>query len=620
MIFNEDAKQLLSDYTDFISRNVDVSTINNTDYDISQIIHYNDLNAVKQRISNWVSARLTARHAYVPDWTDLIRVYDYVVIDSHVTGIINGIKQKIKAKEWSVKKSNGEIDEDLTRQLKTRWFSRYQDFFVEAMFFPYSLVELGEYKDSRFDDIRMIKREYVVPQWKSVKLYLGGSAVPSYNHHFALTGTMLGQPRQEPGNYLLEYFESEDRINDYIFMQNPIHDLGLLDMASPHALGKMGSYTFFLDYLQKFVIPFRLGKTELNDNPRRNNMVAMMENWGASGYAVTDLLDEVELLSQSGSATAPFTDLFTYSNNEISKAFASAVGIFDEKNFVGSAEAGERMLDYIVQSYCTEMEYNINDELIPRLVQRDGKYKGKEFDFISKEVIPYRERVDAIIKLATEFNLDPEEVGEMVDMTIVPDPSLDPDNEMNGIDKIKQESQSRLKGTVGGVQGILAIQQQVGQGVTQYEAGVEILIEIFGFDDAQARKILGNPGEFKETQASPEEVKKLEKEVSENKDMEDEENEPQALYPDEMVANVNRALKYVAIKNIDIYADKWELSRYVADCIINNIPMDEGDIVYLANLPITNKEPYTKSDNAIEVDLYGGEEGIEWAINQLRDK
>lgn len=418
MIFNEDAKTLLADYQGFISRNIDVSKLDRHDVKISSIIHYNDLNAVRQRISNWVAARLVARHVFVPDWTDLIRVYDYVVIDSHVTGIINGIKQRIKSKEFALKNSNGETDDELTKLLKTKWFSKYQDYFVESLFFPYSLVELGEYKNNKFIDIKQIKREYIVPQWKSVKLFLGGAAVPGFNTHLPNMGTLLDEPRQEQGNFLLEHFESPERINDYIFMENPIHDLGLLDMAAPHALGKMGSLTFFLDYLQKFVIPFRVAKTELSDTKRRDNARAMMANWGASGYAVMDLMDEVDLLAQSGSAVAPFTELFKYSNNEISKAFTSAVGIFDEKNFVGSAEAGERMLDFIVQAYCTEMEYNVNDELLPRLAQRDRRYTGKEFDFVTKEIVPFTQRVEAVTKLATVFDLDPEEVGEKVDMKI----------------------------------------------------------------------------------------------------------------------------------------------------------------------------------------------------------
>ncbi len=58
---------------------------------------------------------------------------------------------------------------------------------------------------------------------------------------------------------------------------------------------------------------------------------------------------------------------------------------------------------------------------------------------------------------------------------------------------ITAESQARLKGTVGGVQGILQIQQSVSAGTTQYDAGLEILKDIYGYDDSKARAILGEP-------------------------------------------------------------------------------------------------------------------------------
>lgn len=58
---------------------------------------------------------------------------------------------------------------------------------------------------------------------------------------------------------------------------------------------------------------------------------------------------------------------------------------------------------------------------------------------------------------------------------------------------IESEAKARLKGSVGGVQGVLQIQQSVSQGITQYAAGLALLMEIYGFDDATARAILGNP-------------------------------------------------------------------------------------------------------------------------------
>jgi len=415
-IFNNNISEIANKYEYALRNAITPDQLNNKSNPISSLIHYNDLNSVKQRISDWVASRLMARHVFVPDWTDLIRVYDYVFIDSHVFGIINGIKQKIKGKEFVIYDTNGEINKELTEGLQTRWFSRYTDFFIESFFYPYSLIELGDYVDGKFNDIAMIKREYVVPQYKSVKMYLAGSTVPRYVQHWPQSGVKMTVT--DPGSYMLDYFQGDERINDYIFMQCPLHDLGLLDMAAPHALGKMGSLSFYLDYLQKFVVPFRHGKTDLNDPLRRNNMDAMMAAWGASGYAVTDLMDEIGLLENGGTATAPFTDLFTYSNNEISKAFASAVGIFDEKNFVGSAEAGERMLDAIVSAYCKEFEFNVNDELLTRLAIRDKRYVGKSFEYVSKEVIPYAQRIDAIVKLASIYKLDTEEVSEKSDFKI----------------------------------------------------------------------------------------------------------------------------------------------------------------------------------------------------------
>jgi hypothetical protein len=58
---------------------------------------------------------------------------------------------------------------------------------------------------------------------------------------------------------------------------------------------------------------------------------------------------------------------------------------------------------------------------------------------------------------------------------------------------VEAEAKAKLKGSVGGVQGILAIQASVAQGVTDYSAAVALLNEIFGFDEVVAKKILGTP-------------------------------------------------------------------------------------------------------------------------------
>ena len=58
--------------------------------------------------------------------------------------------------------------------------------------------------------------------------------------------------------------------------------------------------------------------------------------------------------------------------------------------------------------------------------------------------------------------------------------------------EVESESQAGLRGSVGGVTGILSIQQSVIAGTTGYDPAITILKEVFGFDEAVAIKLLGN--------------------------------------------------------------------------------------------------------------------------------
>jgi hypothetical protein len=64
------------------------------------------------------------------------------------------------------------------------------------------------------------------------------------------------------------------------------------------------------------------------------------------------------------------------------------------------------------------------------------------------------------------------------------------------IQRVQNEAAATLRGTVGGVEGILSIQLSVSQGVTTYEGGKAILMEIYDFTEEKATQILGNKNEL----------------------------------------------------------------------------------------------------------------------------
>jgi len=59
--------------------------------------------------------------------------------------------------------------------------------------------------------------------------------------------------------------------------------------------------------------------------------------------------------------------------------------------------------------------------------------------------------------------------------------------------QIKKKSQAELRGSVGGVTAILAIQKSVSEGSTDITAAVAIIMEIYGISEELARIMVGTP-------------------------------------------------------------------------------------------------------------------------------
>jgi hypothetical protein len=61
------------------------------------------------------------------------------------------------------------------------------------------------------------------------------------------------------------------------------------------------------------------------------------------------------------------------------------------------------------------------------------------------------------------------------------------------VDQTTLDAQATLKGSVGGVQSILAIQTSYAQKLTTYESAMSILSLVFGYNEIDSRNLLGNP-------------------------------------------------------------------------------------------------------------------------------
>jgi hypothetical protein len=84
----------------------------------------------------------------------------------------------------------------------------------------------------------------------------------------------------------------------------------------------------------------------------------------------------------------------------------------------------------------------------------------------------------------------------------MPKPVVDPNAPpSNGADTKTLEAQASLRGSVGGVQGVLSIQQGVSAGTTTMESGIAMLTIIFGFSEEHAKELLGTPKDGQQDQS-----------------------------------------------------------------------------------------------------------------------
>ena len=348
----------------------------------------------REDIGDWRNALDIAESVDHPDRSELIKIFKDVDLDGHITGIVSSIKNKIKSKPFMIVNPAGEIDEDKTELFEKEWFFKFIDFIVEAPFWGYSLVQLGNIKDDGFPDIEMIPREYVVPELELVKKDL-----------------FLGRNRSEDN----AFFYNERPLRDWFIFIGEKKDMGLFNKATPHALSKKNLFTEMWEYGELFGMPIRKGHTDLNDPERRKNMENMVRDMGSAAWGVFDKDDTIDFVEvgQTGDATKVFIEPIKLSNSEISKAFAGQVATFDEKSFVGSAEVQERIFNEFIITFMRNTRFIINNQLIPRMVLHRMLPFGFKFKWKAEEILSIIDKSKIITDLTkVGYGFSPETVTE----------------------------------------------------------------------------------------------------------------------------------------------------------------------------------------------------------------
>ena len=341
-----------------------------------------------QNISKWRQQTIIAESIHNPQRAELYNIYKDVVLDGHLTGLMNTILMKVQASELLLCDEDGEINQEYTDKLKESWFFDYVRYAVEARFYGHSLIQIKGVKNDKLD-LELVDRQHVCPETGRVK------SEP-------LAHAESGAPyRERP-------------FVDWLIEIGDKHDLGVLHKATPLVLWKKGVQGAWSHYADLFGMPLRIGKTAISNPTNKKNMENMMSSMVQSSWAVIGIEDEVEFV-QSGNSDAfeVYDRLIARMNSELSKLVLSQTGTTEEKAHVGSAEVHERILNDLISQIKRDIIFNFKEQVLPKLkmlnIVPDNIYP--KWDNSEKQSL--KEKFAMVEKLLPHYTIDPDKINEM---------------------------------------------------------------------------------------------------------------------------------------------------------------------------------------------------------------
>ena len=347
-----------------------------------------------QDIDRWRRALYDAENVYNYDRRLLQELFMELEFDAHISAVVNQIVSEIQGSDYHMA-IDGDTDEAATKILKQPWFNDFIRYVLESEFYGFTLVEFGSTTPTGFEYIKSIDRRYIVPEYKVVKRDLYGY------------GREGGIPFMEaPYNEWTLWFNSGN--------------FGLFNKAAPLWIYKKQAYNYWAEYQQIFSMPLRVGKTDIRDTSRRDNMTSMLRDMGAAAWGVFDADDTVEFIQSSGSIGNPvFEALINNVNKEISKLFLGQTMTTEDGSSRSQAEVHENTKLAIMEMYYRKVEDAVNLKLIPLLQRQRLVTNAPVFEFIwSEKDMTQTEKIDAVSKLAPYFDFDPQYIEEFLGIKV----------------------------------------------------------------------------------------------------------------------------------------------------------------------------------------------------------
>lgn len=332
----------------------DWRSIKDTEKNLTGYITPVQLQRLRHDIQMWREAIQEAEQAWYPHRVRMQRLYIDTKLNAHVDACINRRKNFTLLKEFKLCDIKGEENEDATKILKQKWFFDFISHTLDALYYGYSLINLGDCVDNSFPDLNIIRRWNISPDRLNVTSYV-----------YSLSGAQF----------------TEDPYKDWHIWVTTPTDIGV-SRVGYGILYKVAMYEIICrnllgsnaDAAELYGMPVRVGKTNKTNEDERANFFNAMLQMGSAGAILMDTMDELELIESKGNGQGfkIYADLEIRCEKKISKVILGHADAVDSvPGKLGGGQGKENpvheALEHVQIVDNRFAEHVINTELLPRL-------------------------------------------------------------------------------------------------------------------------------------------------------------------------------------------------------------------------------------------------------------
>ena len=309
---------------------------------------------------SWRDSIIEAEAAVFPHRVKMQEIFRDTMLDSHVRACVNKRRNLTLLRKFVLCDDAGVPDIEATKMLQKSWFTSFLSYVLDAKFFGYSLISLGNIINSNFPEVTIIRRDNISPERHNV------TSVP----------------------YMIDGLDWRDSpYNEWhIWVDTPSEDgttacgLGLFYYIALIAIRLRNMSNDNADYMEMFAAPLRvLNMEDKNNEEERSQAEQSLRMQASMGYTIIGKEDKLEYLNGSGGAGyKSYADADQRWKKDISKVILGHSDAIDSTpgKLGGGQSGGGKGGDHspvmqafyeLQQSDANYIEPIVNEELLTRM-------------------------------------------------------------------------------------------------------------------------------------------------------------------------------------------------------------------------------------------------------------